>query len=125
MKRSLLLVLAVLAVTGCSSKPTPPETIEVSYAQLNNYWRKIRKSVSFKTGAVRATLPEQAGHVVVRYLVDSKGYVSDISVVQSHPTGAWDQFALHAVRNLRFVPSPLNEKRVPVYVTQRFDFNRG
>jgi protein TonB len=66
------------------------------------------------------------GKVVVRFLVDKLGRVSQSSVVQAEPEGVFEQSALKAVRQWRFEPGTKDGRPVATWVQVpiRFELKR-
>jgi TonB family protein len=60
------------------------------------------------------------GHVVVAYRVSRAGAAEDARVVESAPTGVFDDAAITAIRGWRFQP-----QRADTWVHSRIEFTRG
>lgn len=77
------------------------------------------------------TLPEEAreknieGHVVLNILVDEQGKVGKVKLIESNPTGVFEQIAMQSVRTWRFSPAYLAQKAVPVWVQQKISFRNN
>jgi protein TonB len=63
-----------------------------------------------------------AGRVVARFLVDAKGGVSQISIVEATPRGVFDASVLQAVARWRFSPGMLEGVPVNTWVVAPFEF---
>lgn len=57
-----------------------------------------------------------SGKVLVRFLVDPKGHVSEVSVVEAHPEGWFEQSAIQAVSRWEFTPGVLHGRAVSVWM---------
>jgi protein TonB len=66
------------------------------------------------------------GKVVVRFLVDKQGRVSQSTVVRADPEGVFEQSALKAVRQWRFQPGTKDGRPVATWVQVpiRFELKR-
>lgn len=77
---------------------------------------------------VRVTYPEQArkrkinGQVLLRFLLDEKGAMSQLQVLRSEPSGIFDSAALTAVRKWKFAPAVRDGKPVPYWVELPLSF---
>lgn len=84
------------------------------------------------TGRVNPTYPFQAkrrgieGKVILRFLVDKKGQVSQVSVKDAQPEGTFEQSAIKAVRQWQFEPAKKDGRLVAVWVEVpiRFELSR-
>lgn len=65
------------------------------------------------------------GYVVVGALVTPSGSVDRVSVVESSPPGAFDQYALDFVRGWRFQPAQYKGEAVQIWVEQKVTFKLG
>lgn len=66
------------------------------------------------------------GKVEVRFLVDKKGRVSQVSLIQAEPEGVFEESALKAVRKWRFEPGKKDGQPVATWVQVpiRFELSR-
>jgi protein TonB len=66
------------------------------------------------------------GKVVVRFLVDKQGRVSEFSVVQAEPEDVFEESALKAVKEWQFEPGMKDKKPVSTWVQVpiRFELSR-
>lgn len=119
----VLIYLASFVLVGCSAKAElslSQDPITVKQSELSQYWVQGSQQFSFSNNL---TPPSVDGHVVIKYLIDSKGRVFDPKVEESYPEGAWDRVALLALSNLEYKAADGNAKAVPVYVSTKFNFN--
>ena len=65
------------------------------------------------------------GYVVLSLLIDDRGQVQDVMVVESYPTETFDRAALEAIRSWAFHPGEYKGEAVPVRVTQTLKFELG
>ncbi len=63
-----------------------------------------------------------SGSVIVQYVVDKKGYTTDVKVIQSSPPGVFDRAATDAIRRWRYKPAEYDGHpvEVPVRTLIRF-----
>ncbi len=68
---------------------------------------------------------EIEGFVQVRFLVDDRGQVSDVTVLDASPAGIFEQSVLQAVPTWRFEPGKIDGRPVASWVvtTIRFELN--
>ena len=78
---------------------------------------------------VQPRYPERArrlsieGYVVLRFIIDAKGFVTAPTIHQSIPAGVFDNAAIRAVRQWRFEPGKGDDgKPVPSQLQLRIDF---
>lgn len=62
------------------------------------------------------------GRVVLRFVVNEKGFVKDPEVVQSEPEGVFDQSALDAIAKYRFRPAMIGKNPVKCFVRLPMSF---
>jgi protein TonB len=104
-------------------KPATQKT-RFSLGEVDSHPRLVHK--------VNPTYPFRAkrrgveGKVVVRFLVDKQGLVSEFSVVQAEPEGVFEESALKAVTKWRFEPGMKDKKPVSTWVQVpiRFELSR-
>ena len=70
----------------------------------------------------RALNDRVSGSVTVQYVVDKKGFTTDIKVVESTPPGVFDRAAMEAIRQWRYRPAKYNGAPVAVPVRTRIRF---
>jgi len=81
--------------------------------------------------SVRFVYPPQArqegieGYVVLSILVNERGEVVDAQVLESVPSGVFDQSALEGIRRLRFSPARSKGQPVKAWVRQKIVFQLG
>ena len=68
-----------------------------------------------------------SGSVTVQYVVDKKGRVENVRVVQSSPRGVFDRAAVDAIREWRYRPAKYNGQpvEVPVKALIRFELPKN
>lgn len=59
-----------------------------------------------------AALAEVEGYVVLKLLIEDSGTVREVAVVEGNPPGAFEEAALQAFRNGRFIPAQRNGRVV-------------
>jgi len=97
------------------TRPEPAtQKTRFSLGQVDSHPRLVHK--------VNPTYPFRAkrrgveGKVIVRFLVDKQGRVSECSVVQAEPEGVFEESALKAVTKWRFKPGMKDKKPVSTWV---------
>jgi len=70
----------------------------------------------------RALTDRISGSVTVQYVVDKKGYTTNVQVVESSPKGVFDLAATDAIRHWRYRPAQFNGQPVEVPVRTRIRF---
>lgn len=111
------------AALPAQPEPSAQDT-KFALSEVDSHPRLVRK--------VNPTYPFQAkrrgveGKVIVRFLVDNQGRVSEFSVVQAEPEGVFEESALRAVRKWRFEPGEKDGKPVDTWVQVpiRFELSR-
>ncbi len=63
-----------------------------------------------------------AGHVIVNLLITPGGRVEKSQIVESFPSGVFDDVALNSVKQWQFKPGMDKGKRVAVWVEQKISF---
>jgi protein TonB len=63
-----------------------------------------------------------SGRVILKFLVDTKGNVTDISVVEAKPKGIFEESAIAAVKKWSFKPGSYEGKAVKTLVTVPITF---
>ena len=112
-------------LVGCASGPTlTSDPIEVSTDDLPQYWTLKSQSFSFSSNYIGKIKPRPKGYVKIRYLIDSNGDTSNPKVVESEPSGVWDDQGLLAAKKMQYSPSENNTANIPVYVTSAFYFEK-
>ncbi|SMG64734.1 TonB family protein, partial [methanotrophic bacterial endosymbiont of Bathymodiolus sp.] len=59
------------------------------------------------------------GYVVLSLLIDENGRVDQIQVLESSPTGVFDEAALQGINAWRFEPAKYEGKKVKVWAKQK------
>jgi protein TonB len=72
----------------------------------------------------RALMRGIEGHVTVSFVVDGRGLVQDVDVVDAEPEGYFEEAARAAVQRWRFRPHRRDGEPIPVVVTTRIVFDR-
>ena len=71
--------------------------------------------------------PENAngakGYVIVNLLIAKDGTVEIAKVLESQPSGVFDNTVLNGVRNWRFAPAKYKGKPVKIWAKQKISFN--
>ena len=70
----------------------------------------------------RALSDRISGSVTVEYVVDKKGYVKDVKVIESSPPGVFDRAAMQSIRQWRYRAAKFNGQPVEVPVRTRIRF---
>ena len=70
----------------------------------------------------RALSDRIGGSVTVQYVVDKKGYVKDVKVLESSPPGVFDRAAMESIRQWRYRAAKYNGQPVEVPVRTRIRF---
>jgi periplasmic protein TonB len=110
MKRFAMLILIVVALTGCAaSSSRPPEIL----------------SAGGIVYPVEAKDRKLEGYVRVSYDVAADGSVTNARVVESNPPGVFDEAALAAVRGWHFHPAIRNGKPIAHELVSRVNFKLG
>ena len=99
-----------------SSGPQPAaEPVGYPLSQVDTQPRLQRKvNPSYPYRAKRRGVE---GRVVVKFLVDKQGRVSQVSLVRAEPEGVFEESALQAVRKWRFKPGKKDGEPVPTWVS--------
>ena len=63
-----------------------------------------------------------AGHVEIRYLIDSNGVIFNPEIIESVPEGVWDKFGMKAIQQMEYQAAEANAANTPVYVSTIFNF---
>lgn len=97
---------------------------EFSLSEVDSHPRVVHKvPPSYPFRAKRRGVE---GKVEVRFLVDTKGRVSQVSLIQAEPEGVFEESALKAVRKWRFEPGKKDGQPVATWVQVpiRFELSR-
>ncbi|MBF0199535.1 MAG: energy transducer TonB [Planctomycetes bacterium] len=71
----------------------------------------------------RARANNVEGRVVVNILVGVDGSVRMMKIVESNPSGVFDDAVKQSVRNWKFSPAMYQSRPVEIWVSKPFDFN--
>ena len=63
------------------------------------------------------------GFVELKILVNKRGFVKKIKVINSHPKGVFEDSAKKAVKSWKFSSAVYDGKRVEVWCRQRIQYN--
>jgi len=124
MKFLTLIFLNVVFLFGCTTTPKQYLTqtpIEIKQSDLDDYWVQSKKEFSFSSSTLLP--PNTNGFVNIKYLIDSNGQIFNPVVVDSDPSGEWNNIALHALKKLHYINTEKNTQKTPVYVISKFTFN--
>lgn len=72
---------------------------------------------------VRAKAQGVTGYVILSVLIGPTGQVERVKVLESHPTGVFDDTAVAGVQGWRFEPASYRGENVRVWARQRVSFN--
>ncbi len=124
-RQTLFIVFAAVFVTSCATTPPEPELtsdiVVIDEAQRADYWVTRQDGVYVKVNS-RRPMPSGCGHVVLQYVIDSRGDVFNATVLESEPPGGFDRAALAQLTEWEYVPAESNPGRTPVQVTETVEF---
>lgn len=103
---TLLLALALSPLASAAR----PEPLQVPQAEVLTYWRPVEGSFYPRTN-VDPKRVQFASQVTVAYSINKRGRPHDLKVVSATPAGAYSDWALNAVRAMRFKPAEGNAER--------------
>lgn len=113
------------AVQNASSDQQSSEklpSIIVEPEDIEKYWVL---DTATKTFSITASMPDTDGIVTVKFTIGTNGKPHDISVIESTPNDAWNEFGLKAVENYQYSPSFKNIERQPVITFVTLNFTAG
>jgi TonB family protein len=99
----------------------PPPPAAVDPATLAGNLKRVRSTPpDYPPGALTQRV---SGSVTLEFTVDARGDTRDIHVLESTPTGVFDQAAINAVKHWRYAPMVVNGAavEVPVKTHMRFE----
>jgi TonB family protein len=99
----------------------PPPPAAVDPATLAGNVKRVRSTPpDYPPGALAQRV---SGSVTLEFTVDARGDTRDIHVLESTPTGVFDQAAINAVKHWRYAPMVVNGAavEVPVKTHMRFE----
>ncbi|MNN25512.1 Gram-negative bacterial tonB protein [compost metagenome] len=114
--RSKMLCSMILALSTVVSPivfAADNQPLELGPAEALNYWKpsaapfQPRMPASFG----KVTFAEE---VTVGYTVTKHGRTKDVQIIEAKPVGASTEWALNAVRAMRFEPTERNQARQPI-----------
>jgi periplasmic protein TonB len=70
----------------------------------------------------RARQKNQEGFVVINMLIDAKGNVQTVKVLEAHPIGVFEEATLSWARSLKFTPAYYKGKPVRTWARRRIPF---
>ena len=124
MRFRLLAVLGMLAILGgCtfgSSNFNGP-VLDIDGDLLGRYWL-VRQSESTFEAPPAQRQDCGDGYVLLRYVIDSRGELYEAEILESEPEGCYEDASIVLLQTWSFLPTPFNERRTPVRVTQRIPF---
>ncbi|ABA57129.1 energy transducer TonB [Nitrosococcus oceani] len=80
----------------------------------------VRISPQYPRRAARRGLE---GSVTVAFIITKEGSVRDPKVIESHPSGIFEQAALQAIKRWKFKPKQIEGQLVEQRATQEIEFN--
>jgi protein TonB len=109
--------------SAAAPTPTPAASQSGSAAAIDVVPAKIVKRVApiAPIGISRKT----SGYVVVKYSITDAGRVTDVEVVESSPSGVFDESAQNAVRKWIYEPRKENGVAVASQAKARLVFDAG
>lgn len=93
----------------------------VKQSHLQKYWTQTNRQFSLKRH--ENTEHASKGWVEIGFLIDENGQASHYEVLQSMPTGVWDEHGMNAAQQLRFKATDASVKVPVIYTTWVFEFN--
>ena len=119
---SLMTSVFLAACATTSGMVLNDDVVVVDGKQAKNYWVAKEDGVSFKGPGPVGGFTEP-GEVTLQYIIDSRGEVFNVEVIDSQPEGKFDRMAIKALSLVEFMPAEDNPERTPVQVTQTTTFN--
>jgi periplasmic protein TonB len=80
---------------------------------------QFREAIPYPEGAKEKNIN---GHVTVNILVNKKGEVDQVKLLDSQPEGLFDRVTLESVKNWSFTPAEYKGQMVSVWVKQKLKF---
>jgi len=81
---------------------------------------KIRGAFKYPVAAKKKGIK---GYVVLSILIDENGSVDQVQVLESSPSGVFDEAALQGINSWRFEPARYEGKKVKVWAKQKIRFD--
>ena len=121
----MLIIMSFCALLqGCDVQQNKQQSlsspIEVTQDNLAEYW--LSKNTSDVFNMQGQKMPKVAGTVKLKYLINDLGQVSNVSVVESMPAGAWDKFAVQAIEQRSYKATAKNSNNNAVYTVVELSF---
>ena len=113
-------------IMGLSSEVVGSKSVEnmvMSEDSVDVVPRPLRRSPPEYPPRARAKNLE--GHVTLRVLIGKRGNVEKVKVVDSSPSGVFDEAAMEAVRGWEFEPALYRGEQVRVWAKQTVRFKLG
>ncbi|WP_428353010.1 energy transducer TonB [Methyloprofundus sp.] len=81
---------------------------------------KSRGSFKYPSAAKKKGIK---GYVILSLLIDERGNVDQVQVLESSPTGVFDEAAIQGINSWRFEPAKYEGKNVKVWAKQKIRFD--
>ncbi len=112
-KRLSLVVFALIGLISAPAFAADDAPLDLGPAEALKYWKPKEGAFSPETRADPARVAF-AEDVTVGYTVTKRGRTKDVYVIEAKPAGASVEWALNAVKAMRFEPTESNPSRQPV-----------
>ncbi len=128
MIKKVLFLSALCTLSACKSVPDEPyyaqPIVDVGYFGKFDYWDPVKgkNTLSTKTKSARKKLiTKNLSVVIFEYEIDSNGNAHNLKLLQTIPDNLITQEDLENSRYAyeKFKPTPQNDGRIPVKVTER------
>ncbi len=107
------MILALSTVVSPIVFAADNQPLELGPTEALNYWKPsatpFHPRMPTRSGKV-----DFAQEVTVGYTVTKRGRTKDVQIIDSKPVGASTEWALNAVRAMRFEPTESNQARQPI-----------
>lgn len=117
-------LVSILPLGACATSEQSHDgpLLEVDGDLLGRYWMVRQSKLAFDAPeSVRNDCGD--GFVLLRYVIDSQGQISQADVVHGEPAGCYEEAAMLLLQTWSFLPTPFNSRRTPVRVSQRIPFS--
>ena len=121
MRFSLIAVIAILSGCTLGRSNFNGPVLEIEGDLLGRYWL-VRQSESTFEAPPAQRQDCGDGYVLLRYVIDSRGELYEAEILESEPDGCYEDASIMLLRTWSFLPTPFNDRRTPVRVTQRIPF---
>lgn len=118
--KSWISFFLLLFLCGCASKPHENAVLDIDSIELDRYWKATGDAILFKSTDLDSPMVD--GEVNLTYTINAQGQVLDVIIVESLPSGVWDEFAIRAASQLSYRPSTTNLSLQSVRVSTTFSF---